>query len=360
LACTQKNRHVHTALSCMGAALGVFCALPCAAQTEHDPAAAQSLFDDAKRLMAQKDYAEACPKFAESQRLDPAGGTLIALGLCHEAWGKTASAWSEFNDALTHARQDNRPDRERAALSHIAALEKRLIRVRIIVSPTAPADLRVERDGVAVGRAEWSTPVAVDPGPHTFAASAANQQPWNWAVVFDKEGQSIDLKIPDLQPLPAAAPVAAVAAPSLAGAGPAPTPGSESPASAALPSTPDPMQTTGSNQTTWAWIAGGLGVGTVAVGSIFGASAISKWHSAEQACPGKQCTASADRDLGVSAGHAADLSTAFFAVGSAALATSAILFLTAPHANAEHAASAINVAPWLGPGNAGLGVSGSL
>ena len=40
-------------------------------------ALAESLYQEGKRLMGEKKYAEACPKFAESQKLDPATGTFV-------------------------------------------------------------------------------------------------------------------------------------------------------------------------------------------------------------------------------------------------------------------------------------------
>src|SRR4051794_15945207 len=107
-------------------------ARPAKAQSvARDPATAQALFEEGKRLMQAKHFSDACPKFAESQRLDPGGGTLFALALCHEGAGKTASAWADFNDALTEARKDKRADREAAALEHIRALEGQLTRVRL-------------------------------------------------------------------------------------------------------------------------------------------------------------------------------------------------------------------------------------
>ena len=61
---------------------------------ERDPAAAQALFDQGRDLMRQNKHAEACPKLAESNRLDPAIGTLFHLADCYEQSGRVASAWA--------------------------------------------------------------------------------------------------------------------------------------------------------------------------------------------------------------------------------------------------------------------------
>src|SRR3954468_23197031 len=80
--------------------------LACGARLAHadaggsDPTAAIQLYDAAIKLTKTGDYAGACPKFAESERLDPQLGTLLHLADCFEKVGKTASAWARWKDAI--------------------------------------------------------------------------------------------------------------------------------------------------------------------------------------------------------------------------------------------------------------------
>ena len=57
-----------------------------------NPALAQSLFEEGRQLMSNGKFAEACPKFESSYKLDPAAGTLLNLAVCHEKVGRTAAA----------------------------------------------------------------------------------------------------------------------------------------------------------------------------------------------------------------------------------------------------------------------------
>ena len=123
------------------------------ASSGQDIATAQALFDEAKRLMKAGKFAEACPKLTESQRLDPAAGTMVALALCHESEGKTASAWAEFGEVLSDARRDRRADREQAAQQHLKVLEPKLTRVVVTVVAEVPG-LEVRRDGAVLGKAQ--------------------------------------------------------------------------------------------------------------------------------------------------------------------------------------------------------------
>ena len=117
---------------------------------------AQALFDEGRQLMEQKRYAEACPKLAESQRLDPGGGTLLNLALCHEKEGKTATAQAEYADALAMSTKDGRKDRQDLARERLAAIEPKIARISVIVPPGSDVEgLEVKLDGLVLRRAAW-------------------------------------------------------------------------------------------------------------------------------------------------------------------------------------------------------------
>jgi len=80
-----------------------------------DKAAAQTLFDEGRRLMAAGKLADACPKLAESQKLDPGVGTQFHLSDCYERFGQTASAWAGFLEVAAAAKSAGQNDREKVA-----------------------------------------------------------------------------------------------------------------------------------------------------------------------------------------------------------------------------------------------------
>src|SRR5436305_1863991 len=80
-----------------------------------DVTGAQALFEEGRRLMAAGKYAEACPKLAASQKLDPGAGTLLNLASCYEKAGQNASSWATFKEAAAAARQSGHADWEKAA-----------------------------------------------------------------------------------------------------------------------------------------------------------------------------------------------------------------------------------------------------
>src|SRR6185436_1646486 len=126
---------------------------------------ATQLFKEGRNLVDQGRVPEGCRKLEESQRLDPGGGTLLNVALCHEKEGRRATAWAEFTEALGLAKKDDRPQRIELAQTHIAALEPTLSRLVIQVGPESGdlTDLEIKRDGTVVRRAAWGSAMPVDP-----------------------------------------------------------------------------------------------------------------------------------------------------------------------------------------------------
>src|ERR1041384_1291549 len=134
------------------------------ARADGDRPAAVALFDDAKSLMTAGRYAEACAKFAESNRQDPQLGALLHLADCYEKAGRLASAWAAFRDAAELA--DRRADaRSLSARDRAESLEPKLSRLTVVVPNDAAVEgLTIRRDGVALGRALFGVAMPVDTG----------------------------------------------------------------------------------------------------------------------------------------------------------------------------------------------------
>jgi hypothetical protein len=168
---------------------------------------AETLYREGRKLMADQRYAEACAKFAESHRLDPATGTLLNLATCHEAQGKLASSWLAFSEALRAARREQREDRVRYAEERIAQLEPRLSHLTIAVT-RAPAleGMVVRVDGFLIGPAAYGVAAPIDPGTHRVEASAPGHETWSAEVVVGGGADRQLVTVPALKPLPVAEP----------------------------------------------------------------------------------------------------------------------------------------------------------
>src|SRR5215471_3170993 len=150
-----------------------------AQSTGRNPAAAQALYDEARRLVKAGNYQEACPKFKESYQLDPGGGTLLNLADCYEKQGRLSLAWSTFKEAAVIAQRDRRDDRVEFANQHVAALEKRLAHITVVVTENGRVPgLAVTVDGSLLGEAAWGVAMPVDPGKHEVRAEAPGRRPF--------------------------------------------------------------------------------------------------------------------------------------------------------------------------------------
>ena len=132
-----------------------------------DPAAAEALFQAGKGLMDKKNYAEACPKFEASYKLDPAIGTLLNLADCHEKQGLLARAWVDWGEARDKAKREGDKPRADLASRRQTSLEPRV--PKITVNVTGPVEgFDVYRDNTKLDPAMLGVALPVDPGPHTI------------------------------------------------------------------------------------------------------------------------------------------------------------------------------------------------
>jgi hypothetical protein len=295
--------------------------------SDADRALAAKLFKEGRALMASEDYAEACSRLETSQRLDPGGGTLLNLALCHELAGATATAWSEFTEAATVARHDGRPDRESEAQRHSDALAPRVAHLVIDVpDPARVPGLVVRRDGTRVAEAAWGTAVPIDPGRHVVEAEAPGRVGWQTDVDVEGDGALDTVGVPVPEPVPAPAPI--------------PSPSGSVPVSPA-PSPPAPREVAWSRtlqapkQRDWqrpvAVTSGVAGLTGVAVGVAFALHASAQWSDAKrEGCSNGICTNDpAFRAWNDSRASASAATVAFISAG-AALTCGVVLWLTAP------------------------------
>jgi hypothetical protein len=118
--------------------------------------------------MKRGDTPTACPLFAESQKLDPAPGTLLNLSECEERLGKLTDAWRHIQQAIAQLPADD--DRLPIARDQAVSLERRVPRLTVRLKPGAPPSSRVVLD--TTERLTPGTAVVVDPGSHVIAVDA--------------------------------------------------------------------------------------------------------------------------------------------------------------------------------------------
>jgi hypothetical protein len=288
------------------------------ASDAHDAAAAEALFQDGRARLEAGDLAGACPKLAESLRLDPATGTLIALAACHEKEGKLASAWAEFTDAASRAARDGNAERQQLALARVEQLRPRLstLTVRVPDAVALTPGLTITRSGRTLGRGEWNVALPVDGGRYLVEVSAPGRAPTQQtadvapelaAIVIDVHELAVETQNPlpvEIQPLPKPA------------APPAPRPA--------------PPRSRGLSQLQWVGVgSGAAGVASLGIGGYFLAQLLSKKAEADPNCGGpknNKCDAEGGADL-EEAGRNGRWSTGFGIAGGVLLATGAGLFL---------------------------------
>jgi hypothetical protein len=269
-----------------------------------DPAAATLLFNDAMALASKGDFAAACPKFEESQRLDPGLGTQYNLADCYEHLGRGATAWALFLEVASGAQRAGQAAREKEATARAANLEPHLSRLRV----SAPKDvlgLEVRRNGELLGGVLWGNAVPVDPASYTIEATAPGRTKWSTVVAVGPNGALVDVTVPPLQT--SAEPERRT------------TSGPLEPSPVADPHAA-PLRIAG-------FVAGGAGVVGIVIGAVFGLKSKGSHDEAGPHCDAANRCDALGVSLRADALTSGNVSTATFVAGGGLLATGVTLLV---------------------------------
>ncbi len=234
-----------------------------ASSQDRDPVAAEALFRAGTNAALSGNYASACPRFAESFRLDPAVGTLISLSQCEARIGKLANAWEHYQRALGMLPPDDA--RVTRVRGRIGALEQMLPKLVVKLAPGAPGDTRVQRNGVELGASTLGLALPVNPDEEqTLVTIAHGHKPSKQFVVLKQgEVREVILTVGELDPTPvlSATPVASslAASPMASSSSAAPVP--QVPASTRGPTGASPQRKEhGGDSRTLGYVLGGVGL----------------------------------------------------------------------------------------------------
>lgn len=273
---------------------------------------------EAKVLMEQKRYSEACPKLADSYRREPTGEKIFELGRCHYEQGRIATAYWELREAFDIAKRDGRADRMKPAKAMLDDIEPKLPKLHIAVAFKASSlpGFEVKRNGAPIRPQEWGTDLPADPGVHTITAMAPGYEPMIETVELRPDGTTGRISVLSLEPK-GAKPKAAAPAPLRP--------------EADKPSTPWNVQRTAG------LVFGGVGVGAIGAGAVLGLRASSVQSDSDAHCKGSQCDPEGRR-MRDSAETLGTASTLMLIGGGVAAAGGLMLFLTAPAPSQERTA----------------------
>ncbi len=251
-----------------------------AARADELPTRAELLFREGREAMKRGDLDAACPKFAESQGLDPSPGTLLNLALCEQRKGEGARAWAHFRELVDTLP----PSDERAAIARarVETLSLRLARLRVRLAPEASAGTKVWLDGLELDAAHLGVEFLIDPGAHAIIVHAPDRVERRYHVEAEA-GQSASLTV---------APSATLLVPPPVGV-PAPRP-------SFLPAPPVRTRAPKLDSLSWEQRSGYtllvFGGVSVAVGAISGFFAVQQTRQAELYCGNVSCSAASRRD----------------------------------------------------------------
>ncbi|WP_437596783.1 hypothetical protein WMF28_29870 [Sorangium sp. So ce590] len=304
-------------------------------------AVAESLFNRGLADMLAGRYPAGCPALAESHRLDPRAGRLFTLAECEALWGRIATAVARYNDFLalysrmSEAEKLQQHERYKVALEQRNALAPLVPQLTLALPGGAPAGTVVQRDGITLERPSLGIALPVNPGEHVVTTRAPGGPVHEVRFTIDKSASTtieLEVKLPVEEP---------------SRAGPMDWPPSQvvgppvKPIEGLAPST-QASGTSGRRIVTY--VAGGLAVSGLVLGSVTGWMALDESSRAAEACEDDSPGAAICTPEGKAAGDRAKalgrVSTIGFSAGAVLAGAAVLLFLTEPSPPGPRAAAA--------------------
>lgn len=265
---------------------------------------AEDLYAKAKRAMQEKNYAVACPMFAESYIIaskEFGPRALFALATCEYESNKLRESrkhyqeFLEVHKTLSVSLKLKYKDFVESALVQLELIRKEMP-TRTLIPPKEPPPkgTRILVDGKEIEISSLGQPMEMDVGDHSIRTEAPGHTAWEHPIAVAK-GDAFDVPL-------------------------------EWPKEIIEVKIEKPKMNTRQKA---AIAVGGVGVAGLVVGGVTGGLAMSNKKIADANCVVQNCTA-VGADAGTTGRLQANVATVAFSVGLAGLATGAVLWLTAP------------------------------
>jgi hypothetical protein len=291
---------------------------------------ADRLIAEGVELRRAGDEQAAFERFRQAYELSPSPRAQGQMGLAAKSLRLWLDAERHLQGAL-YSTADPWVEKNRAALQQ--ALDVVVTNVASLRVETNAAHAKLFLNGREIAELPMKAPVRVLAGAAELEVHAKG---YRTAVRREtlpaRRETSLRIELVADTPAP---PVAPEKTPAASPAPAAPAPSTEKDAGAGAMS----------SQRTWAYVAGGIGVVGVGVGTYFGLRTLSLKNERDEECPETECTSERGVDLDESARSAALVSTIGFGVGVAALGTGLVLWLTEPDRDAETAGVSAAIGP---------------
>jgi hypothetical protein len=270
-------------------------------------------FAAGRRMVEQGNCKQAIPRFLVSIRAEPNVGARFNLAQCSKTEGKLADAWNHFKAAEQLALTRSDSSRAKRAHEESAGLEARVSKLRVAIKVSGANPPSVTIDDIPVLEADLlmlAMGYAVSPNEtHVITIKTPGYEPWTTSAKAGRAGTELTPITAEPKALPA----------------PEPVPDAD------LPSGPPVLRTAG-------FITAGVGLGGLAVGTVFGLMAMNRNAAFESAVADpangcgqdlQTCSESIKRNREAIDGPAT-IATVSFIAGGTLFAAGVLMVLLAP------------------------------